>query len=346
MNKVVILSVLLSMVVSLFSAWLVPQSASAATLRQVAEARGFLIGSAGSYWRFTSDASYQNLLANEFNSVTPENEMKWVATEPTQGTFTFYAADQMVKYAQSKGMRIHGHTLVWSQGLPAWLQNGTFTRDQLIAILKTHIQTVVSRYKGKVQEWDVVNEAIEHKGNGLRDNVFLRVIGPEYIAMSFQFAHDADPAAILYYNDYATDIWPIKSATQFTLLSGLIASGVPVNAVGLQMHQYTDTAIPTAQYANELSLLGSLGLRVGITEFDSSGLQPASKTPDVRVATQAQNYTNALTACLSVTACKSFTTWGVADPFSFQPNYIPLMRDAAMNPKPAYTSVLNTLLTF
>jgi len=346
MSKVVFLSVLLSLVVNLFSAWFVPQTASAATLRQAATARNFLIGSAGSYWRFTNDASYQNLLANEFNLVTPENEMKWVATEPNQGKFTFYAADQMVKYAQSKGMRIHGHTLVWHQGLPAWVQNGNFTRDQLIAIMKNHIQTVVSRYKGKVQEWDVVNEAIEHKGNGLRDNIFLRVIGPEYIALAFQFAHEADPDAILYYNDYSTEIWPLKSSTQYSLLQGLVASGVPVNGVGLQMHEYTDTAIPLGTYANELSLLGNLGLRVSITEYDASGIQPASKTPDVRASIQAQNYSNALSACLSVAACKSFTTWGLADPFSFQPTFVPLMRDASMNPKPAYNSVLNTLQTF
>jgi len=343
MNKVVFLSVLLSMVVSLFSAWF-PQTASAVTLRQAADARGFLIGSAGSIWRFTSDAKYQNSLSSDYNLVTPENELKWVATEPTQGKFTFYSGDQMVAYAQSKGMRIHGHTLVWFDGLPAWLKNGNFTRDQLIAIMKLHIQTVVGRYKGKIQEWDVVNEAIEHKGNGLRDNIFLRVIGPEYIAMAFQFAHEADPNAILYYNDYATDIWPVKSATQFSLLQGLVASGVPINGVGLQMHEYTDNPIPVAQYANELSLLGSLGLRVGITEFDSSGLQPASKTPEVRVANQAQNYGNALSACLSVSACKSFTTWGIADSFSFQPTFIPLMRDASMNPKPAYNTVLNKLL--
>lgn len=211
--------------------------------------------------------------------------------------------------------------------------------------MKLHIQTVVSHYKGKVQEWDVVNEAIEHHGNGLRDNIFLRVIGPEYIGMAFQFAHDADPNAILYYNDYATDIWPVKSATQYNLLSGLIASGVPVGGVGLQMHEYTDTAIPITQYANELSLLGSLGLRVSITEYDASGLQPQTGTLDTRMAIQAQNYGNALSACLSVSACKSFSTWGVADPYSFQPTYIPLMRDASMNPKPAYNAVLNRLLT-
>lgn len=115
MNKVVIFSVFLSMVVSLFSAGSFPQAASATTLRQAADARGFLIGSAGSIWRFTSDANYQNTLANEFNMTTPENELKWVATEPQQGQFNFYWGDKMVAYAQSKGMRIHGHT--WFGGM-------------------------------------------------------------------------------------------------------------------------------------------------------------------------------------------------------------------------------------
>jgi endo-1,4-beta-xylanase len=343
MLKTVFFSVVLGLLVALFSSFTAP-IASAATLRQAATARNFLVGSAGSIWRFTSDGSYQTLLGNEFNMVTPENELKWFATEPQQGVFTFYNGDQMVAYAQSKGMRIHGHTLVWWDGLPSWLSNGTFTRDQLIAIMKLHIQTVMTHYKGKIQEWDVVNEAIEHHGNGLRDNIFLRVIGPEYIAMAYQFAQQADPNAILYYNDYSTEIWPLKSTTQYNLLSGLIQQGIPVQGVGLQMHEYTDTAIPTSQYAAELSKLGSLGLRVSVTEYDASGMQPASQTPDVRAGIQAQNYSNALSACLSVTACKSFTTWGLADPFSFQPTLIPLMRDASLNPKPAYTSFMNTLL--
>jgi endo-1,4-beta-xylanase len=345
MSRIITTLLVLGLLLS-FAASKLASDARAAnqTLRQAADSRNFLFGSAGSIWKFTPDGSYQNTLASQFNMVTPENELKWFATEPHQGQFDFYWGDKMVAFAQSKGMRIHGHALIWHVSMPDWLSKGTFTRDQLIAIMKLHIQTVMSHYKGKIQEWDVVNEAVEHHGNGLRDDIFLKVIGPDYIAMAFKFAHEADPNAILFYNDYNTENWPLKSDTQYNLLKGLLQQGVPVNAVGLQMHEYSDTAIPQAQYQAEMTKLASLGLRVGVTEFDASAAQPANKPLETRLAVQAQNYSNSLNACLSVKACKSFTIWGVDDKYSFQPNLSPLIFDANGNPKPAYSAVMSTLL--
>jgi len=314
------------------------------TLRQVATSKHFLIGSAGSIWKFTPDGSYQNTLSTQFNMLTPENELKWFATEPQQGKFDFYWGDKIVAFAQQNNMRIHGHTLVWFDSLPAWVKNGTFTRDELIAVMKNHIQTVVSHYKGKIQEWDVVNEAIEHHGNGLRDNIFLRVIGPEYIAMAFQFAHEADPDAVLFYNDFGTENWPIKSDFQYNLLKGLLKQGVPVNAVGLQMHEYSDNPIPVDRYRKELQRLGSLGLRVGVTEFDASSKEPQKNPLAMRLGVQAQTYANAVSACRAVSACKSFTIWGVNDKTTHQSDLAPVIFDANNQPKPAYTSVLRTVL--
>jgi len=320
-------------------------TAQADTLRQAADARQFLIGSAGSIWRFTPDASYQNLLASEFNQITPENELKWVETEPQQGAFHYYWGDQIVAFAQANNMRIHGHTLVWGvdASLPDWIKNGTFTRDELIAIMQNHITQVMTHYKGKVQEWDVVNEAIEKHGNGYQDNIFLRVIGPEYIALAYQAARQADPDAILFYNDFGTENDPVKSRFQVTMIKALRAQGVPIDAVGYQMHEYSDTAIPQSQYKTELGKFAGMGMRVAVTEYDASGLQPASKDAATRATVQAQNYYNALYACLSVSNCKSFTTWGIADPYSFQPTFIPLSRDAALAPKPAYNEMLRLL---
>jgi endo-1,4-beta-xylanase len=321
----------------------IADSPTTQTLRQLADSRQFLLGSSGSYYVIQKNPAYADKLQSEFNMMTPENELKWDITEPQPGKFDFYNGDRAVAFAQAHQMRVHGHTLVWFNALPAWLKNGTFSRADLMAILKRHIQTVMGHYKGQVAEWDVVNEALEHHGNGLRDNIFLRTIGPEYIAMAYQWAHEADPNAVLFYNDYGTEIWPQKSDAQVQLLSGLLQQGVPVNAVGLQMHEYTDVPLTVAQYAAELSKLGALGLRVGITEFDASGLQPASKPFDTRLQVQATSYGNALSACLSVSACKSFTTWGVADNFSFQPTFIPLIMDSTLSPKPAYAALQQVL---
>jgi endo-1,4-beta-xylanase len=319
-------------------------SAKPMTLRQVATSKHFLFGAAGSIWKFTPDGSYQNTLAAQFNMTTPENELKWFATEPEPGDFHFYWGDKIVAFAQQNNMRIHGHTLVWFDSLPDWVTNGTFTRDELIAVLKRHIETIMLHYKGKIQEWDVVNEAIEHSGNGLRDNIFLRVIGPEYIDMAFQFAHEADPNAILFYNDFGTENWPLKSNTQFSLLKGMLQRGVPVNAVGLQMHEYSDNPIPVQVYKTELQRLASLGLRVGVTEFDASSKEPQKNPLAMRLAVQAQTYANAVDACLSVPACKSFTIWGVNDKTTHQADLAPVIFDVNNQPKPAYTSVMNTLL--
>ncbi len=160
-----------------------------------------LIGTAVNTDLLDSDPTYTAILDREFNSVTPENAMKWESVEAQRGVLDFSAADRLVAHARAHHQIVRGHTLVWHSQLPAWLTSGTFTNDELEAILHKHITDEVSHFRGRIYAWDVVNEAFNEDGT-LRDTIWLRQLGPAYIAKAFRWAHQADPHAKLYYNDY------------------------------------------------------------------------------------------------------------------------------------------------
>src|SRR5512133_4163316 len=160
-----------------------------------------LIGTAVADDPLRNDPTYTRVLAREFNSVTPENAMKWESVESQRGVLDFSAADRLVAHARAHRQIVRGHTLVWHSQLPAWLTSGTFTNDELEAILHKHITDEVSHFRGRIYAWDVVNEAFDEDGT-LRDTIWLRQLGPGYIAKASRWAHQADPHAKLYYNDY------------------------------------------------------------------------------------------------------------------------------------------------
>src|SRR5947207_3323647 len=206
------------------------------TLRQAAEARKLLVGTAV-FPEGLQDQAYAGLLAREFNVLTPENAMKWDALHPHPNEWTFDAADRLVDFAAKNHMKVTGHVLVWHQQLPDYVKS--LPARELRRAMREHIGAVVGRYKGKVHAWDVVNEAIDDKVGdkaALRKTLFLDKLGEGYLAEAFRAAHKADPSAHLYYNDYGCDGMGPKADRLFDLLLQLRADRVPVHGVGLQMH--------------------------------------------------------------------------------------------------------------
>jgi len=242
--------------------------AQAAPLRDSASARGLHLGAAVAMGPLRSEAVYSETLRREFNMVVAENAFKMDALRPSQTTFNFTDADALVAFAEQNGMAVRGHTLVWHSQLPGWLTGGNFTRDQTIAIMRTHIQTVMARYQGRIVQWDVVNEAVADGTGQLRtDSFWYQRIGPDYIALAFQFAREADPTAALYYNDYEAEGLGQKSDAVFNLVSGLRNQGVPVDGVGWQMHKVNPFRIQS-QHVQNAQRLAALGVDVAITEMD------------------------------------------------------------------------------
>jgi endo-1,4-beta-xylanase len=186
---------------------------------------------------FSSDAAYRRLLAAEFNSLTPENQLKWEFVRPSEGEYDFEAADAIVAFAEEHGQRVRGHTLLWHSQNPAWLEEGDFSPEALEEILRDHIGTVVGRYAGRIHEWDVANEIFLEDGSlRLQENIWLRELGPGIIARAFHWAHEADPSAQLFFNDYGVDGINAKSNAYFALIQTLLAKGVPVHGFGTQSH--------------------------------------------------------------------------------------------------------------
>lgn len=209
------------------------------------------------------------IIAHHFNAVSPENLLKWEFVQPRPGRFAFEAPDRYVELGEAHGMFIVGHALVWHNQTPPWVfQNADGTpasRDTLLARMRTHIHTVVGRYRGRIGGWDVVNEALDEDGS-LRRSPWLRIIGPDYIAQAFRFAHEADPASELYYNDYSLEN-PAKRAGAVRLIRELLAQGIPVTAVGMQGHHKMDwPSIPAED--STITAFAELGVKVAITELD------------------------------------------------------------------------------
>lgn len=326
----------------------VPHKTVTTPLRVLAQQRGILIGAAVNMDALNSDQQYDTTLAREFDEVTPENVMKFDAVHPQPNVYTFQQADELVHFAQAHGMTVRGHNLVWYRALPTWIQNGTFTRDQLLAILKDHIFTVVSHFRGSVNIWDVVNEAIADDGT-LRKTLWSQTIGPDYLDLAFQWAHEANPQAHLFYNDYADEGLGVKSNAIYNLLKGMRQRGIPVYGVGLQMHvSLKDYPSPRDVLAN-MQRLAALGLKVQITEMDVE-VQGDTRSMAQRLAAQATIYSDMLHDCLSVRACEAFVMWGFTDRYSWIPQATghadaPLIFDTSYRSKPAYNALKQALQT-
>ncbi|WP_291811955.1 endo-1,4-beta-xylanase [Cellulomonas sp.] len=296
------------------------------TLGQSAAERGRYFGAAIAAGRM-SDSTYLGIVNREFNSVTAENEMKWDATEPNQGQFTYSNGDRIVNHAISRGMKVRGHALLWHAQQPGWAQNmsGQSLRNAAI----NHVTRVATYYRGKIHSWDVVNEAFADDGRGSRRDSNLQRTGTDWIEAAFRAARAADPGAKLCYNDYNTDSINAKSTGVYTMVRDFKARGVPIDCVGFQSH--FGTTIPSDYRAN-LQRFADLGVDVQITELD---IEQGSN--------QANAYRQVVEACLAVSRCTGITVWGVRDTDSWRGGANPLLFDGSGNKKAAYTATLNAL---
>jgi endo-1,4-beta-xylanase len=312
------------------------------TLGQLAEADGKYLGVATDNPELT-DQPYADILGSEFDVMTPGNAMKWYATEPQQGAFDWTKAEEVVKFAERHHQRVRAHTLVWHSQLPDWLTGGTWTADQLRAILKNHITREVRHFRGRVYSWDVVNEAFNEDGT-YRQTLWYQTLGPGYIADALRWAHQADPHAKLYVNDYNIEGVGPKSDAYYALVQSLKAQGVPIDGVGVQGHLALQFGYPSTVQAN-LQRFADLGVDVAITELDIRMLLPADAT---KLATQATWYGDLTRACLAVRRCVGITVWDYTDKYSWIPAFFSgegaaLPYDENLQPKPAYYAIRTAL---
>jgi endo-1,4-beta-xylanase len=318
------------------------------------------------------DSRYRDTFVREFGSLTPENEMKLEALQPRRGHFAFGAADELVRFARRNDKQIHGHALVWGLSLPLWLIDhgatdnlglrlppivlprlpdalgetvGTvattltgWRRDELLSVMRNHIDTVVRHFAGDVQEWDVVNEPMAADGT-LAPTVWRRFIGPDYIDAALRAARAADPTAKLFINDYSVETPGRKLDGLVDLARDLLARGVPLDGVGLQMHTHIAAFPDESAITNTMRRFERLGLEVQITEMDV-GTSLLDVALPKRLQRQAQAYGAAARACNAVRACTRFTTWGFTDRLSWLgAGESGLLFDHGYDRKPAYAAV-------
>ena len=302
------------------------------------------------------------LILREFNSLTPENAMKMGPIHPKENEYYWKDADSIVNFAQHHGLKVRGHNLCWHEQMPAWLfkddEGNLVTKDVLLKRLKDHITTVVNRYKGKIYAWDVVNEAIDDDSTKfLRNSLWYQICGPDYIAKAFEYAHEADPAAILFYNDYNTER-PEKRERVYRLLKQLADAKVPINAVGLQGH-WSIYEPSQKELTETIKKFSSLGLKVQITELDMS-IYPWEKNRRTKLPTDVDAYTPQLEQQQTDQYKKIFkifrdnkdvitgvTFWNISDrntwldhyPVAGRKNY-PLLFDQNLHRKKAYWEVV------
>jgi endo-1,4-beta-xylanase len=276
--------------------------------------------------------SYAAIAASQFSLVTPGNGMKWQIVEPTQGTYDWSQADQLVAFAQANGQLIRGHTLLWHNQLPDWLTtgvgNGTITAPQLRQLLYEHIMIEVTRYRGKIWQWDVANEFfLDSDPSGIDPNNFwIAALGPDIIPQAFRWAHEADPHALLFYNDYniaGEDGTNAKSDAVYAWLREQLAAGVPITGIGNQGHLDTQYGFSGALFQQDLARYATTGVKVAITEADVrtfvNNATDQVPTDSLAVFAQPYEYSQMLKAALAVPDVISFTVWGFTDSDSWVP---------------------------
>jgi endo-1,4-beta-xylanase len=306
------------------------------------------------------NAAYNQVVANQFSSVTPGNEMKWEVVEPTRGTYDWSGGDRLVQFARQHHQLVRGHTLLWHNQLPTWLTSGvadgSISNDQLRALLRKHVTDEVTHFRGQIWQWDVANEFFtDSNPSGINPNDFwVAHLGAGVVADAFRWAHAADPHALLFYNDYniaGEDGSNAKSDAVYAWVKQLRADGVPIAGVGDQGHLDLQYGFPT-RMQQDLQRLADLRLKVAITEADvrtfvdnATSQQP---TNPLAPSAQAYYYDQMLKACLAVRDCISFTVWGFGDADSWVPGFFTgegyaAIYDVNLTPKPSYFALQQDL---
>ena len=307
----------------------------------------FPVGAAVNASLLRKRAIYGETVAREFNSITAENAMKFGALHPSEHVYRWKDADEIVAFAQQNNMRIHGHTLLWPQKVPDWIKNYKGDRKAWENLLRAHINKVVSHFKGKVVSWDVVNEAVAESGE-LKKSIWLDKLGPDYIAMAFRFAHEADPNALLFYNDYGHEFGGKKLQKILAMVQDFKRRGVPIHGLGMQMHLVV--RISDQKIKNAINSAARTGLLVHISELEISVKYNKPKTflmDDVLAQQQARKYKAVFLAYKNVPKSQQFgiTTWNVGDADAFRNHKMknrdhPMLFDVEYKPKAAYRALL------
>jgi endo-1,4-beta-xylanase len=331
------------------------------TLRSLAEEAGIEFGVAVNTDLLANNGKYRHIVNTQYSSVTAENVMKWEALNPAPGVYDWAAAEELIANAEANGQVVRGHTLVWHNQLPTWLTTGDYSAEELRTILENHVRKVAGHFAGRIQQWDVVNEIFNDDAAGsFRETIWyqayedLGLPGEQYVADVFRWAHQADPQALLFYNDYNLEFTGPKSNAAYAFVQKLLAAGVPIHGVGFQGHLDTQYGFPDLQ--DNLERFAELGLQVALTEVDvrtfvtkkPNGTYTNTPADPAEGAEQVDYWVRTLEACLAVEACKSYTVWGVSDANSWIPGWFTgqgagLLFDMHSNPKPQYEALREVL---
>jgi endo-1,4-beta-xylanase len=310
---------------------------------------------------------YARVAGQQFDLVTPGNEMKWETVEPTRGTYNWSGGDRLVQFAEAHGQLVRGHTLLWHNQLPGWLTsgvaNGTISTTELRDLAHKHVTDEVTHFKGKIWQWDVANEFMANSwdahplADGVNgDDFWVKNLGEGVIADAFRWAHAADPDALLFYNDYnitGQDGNNAKYNAAFNFVKNLVAQGVPIHGVGEQAHMDTQYGFYAPRYQSDLQHFADLGLKVAITEADVrtfvNNATDQVPTDANATAKQSQIWTGLINGCLAVKQCISFTAWGFGDidswvPYTFAGEGAAGLYDVNLNPKATYITLHQDLL--
>lgn len=309
-------------------------------LRDRFATKGLLYGAAVSHRSLSSDLPFANRVATECAILVPESELKWKALRPSPDRFSFAASDWLVNFARSQGLLMRGHTLVWHEALPKWFATKVDSRNAE-QMLQQHIATVVGRYAGKIHSWDVVNEAVhpdDGRTDGLRQWPWLQFLGPDYIETAFRAAHEADPQAMLAYNDhhleYDTKDQEARRTAVLKLLERLKSRGTPIHALGIQAHLRGDADRFNAKKLRTFMRdVASLGLKIMITEMDVTD-QKLPKNIDTRDRIVAGSYEDYLNVALEEPAVIAVLTWGLSDRYTWLESQKPRKDRAPVRPLP------------
>ncbi|PVF96555.1 glycoside hydrolase [Serendipita vermifera] len=303
-------------------------------IRELAKPRFF--GTAANTTFLFNDKVYTQLAQTQFSIFTPENELKWENVEPRQNVFNWGPVDEILDFAKSVNASVRGHTFMWGSQLAPWV-NTSLTPAQLDAALENHITKIMTRYKGQIYAYDVINEMISDTAStDYKDNIWTQKLGVDALPKALRYARAADPAAKLYINEYAIEGINTKSDTLYRIVKEFIRDGVPIDGVGFQAYHYLG-AVPTTLQEN-LQRFADLGLDVAITEVDINLRGPGNTTAFEQ---QARDYHSIVAACVAVQRCVSVTAWGIMDNHSWLPYGYVLPWDSAGNPKPAYYAIAN-----
>jgi len=312
-----------------------------ASLRERAAAKGLIYGAAAPYRTLSSDTEFAARFPQECAILVPENELKWRALRPSLDRFDFTKGDWLAKFAQTNDMLFRGHTLVWYKGLPKWFKE-KINRQNAEQMLIGHIQKVAGHYAGKMHSWDVVNEAIhlaDGRTDGLRNLSWLEFLGPDYIELAFRTAKEADPRALLVYND--NDLWSdtpkgeAKKATVLKLLERLKSKGTPVDVLGMQGHLrgHQMDQVNAKKLRAFLANVADLELKIMLTELDVRD-HKLPKDINIRDRLVAQAYEDFLSVVLDEPAVMAVMTWGLSDRNTWLSRFAPRKDSLPVRPLP------------